>query len=131
MTKHLARAVALLLVSMCSVVVLWALTYPSESDSKNIKYVLWKHDLYRMNLDTAVGTMIGDISREKLVIGKSKTQLQRKFGYLTTPSDAHPYMKSCYLESPWKGQDVLLIRNGPWIVLFSGENAVDLRLCKG
>jgi len=116
---------------MCSVVVLWALTYPSESDSKNIKYVLWKHDLYRMNLDTAVGTMIGDISREKLVIGKSKTQLQRKFGYLTTPSDAHPYMKSCYLESPWKGQDVLLIRNGPWIVLFSGENAVDLRLCKG
>jgi hypothetical protein len=131
MTKYLARAVALFSASMCLVIVLWTLTYPSENDPKNIKYVLWKRDLYPMNLDTAVGTMIGDTSREKLVVGKRKTQLQKKFGYLTSPSDAHPYMKSCYLESPWKGQDVLLIRNGPWIVLFSGENAVDLRLCKG
>jgi len=131
MTKYFARAVALLLAPMGASVVLWALTYPSGSDPKNIKYVLWKHDLYPMNLETAVGTMIGDTSREELVVGKSKTQLQKKFGYLTSPSDAHPYMQSCYLESPWKGQDVLLIRNGPWIVLFSGETAVDLRLCKG
>lgn len=131
MTRSFTRAVALLLVSICAGIVLWALTYSSESDPKNIKYVLWKHDLYPMNLDTAVGTMIGDGSRAKLVVGKSKTQLQKKFGYLTSPSDAHPYMKSCYLESPWKGQDVLLIRDGPWIVLFSGEHAVDLRLCKG
>lgn len=131
MTKTLARAVTLLLVCLSAAIVVWALIYPSENDSKNIKYVLWKHDLYPMNLDTAVATMIGDISREKLVLGKTRTQLQKKFGYLTSPSDAHPYMKASYLESPWKDRDVLLIRDGPWMVLFSGEKATDLRLCKG
>src|SRR5215467_4397640 len=111
MTKFLARAFTLLLVFLIAAVVVWALAYPSESDPKNIKYVLWKHNLYPMNLDTAVGTMISDIGREKLVVGKSKMQLQRKFGYLKSPYDAHPYMKSCYFESPWKGQDVLLLRD--------------------
>jgi len=33
-------------------------TYPSDSDPKNIRYVLWKNGLYEMNLDTATGTMI-------------------------------------------------------------------------
>src|SRR5215467_7732007 len=128
MTKFLARAFTLLLVFLIAAVVVWALAYPSESDPKNIKYVLWKHALYPMNLDTAVGTMIGDIDREALVVGKSKTQLQKKFGYLKSPSDAHPYMRACYLESPWKDQDVFLIRDGPWLVLFLGETARDLRL---
>jgi hypothetical protein len=35
-----------------------AVTYPSDSDPKNIRYVLWKNGLYGMNLDTATGTMI-------------------------------------------------------------------------
>ena len=131
MTKSLTRAVTLLLVCLSAAIAVWALTYPSENDPKNIRYVLWKHDLYRMNLDTAVGTMIGDISREKLVVGKTRTQLQKKFGYLKSPSDAHPYMKACYLESPWKDRDVLLIRDGPWMVLFFGEKTTNLRLCKG
>jgi hypothetical protein len=33
-------------------------TYPSDSDRKNIRYVFWKNGLYGMNLDTATGTMI-------------------------------------------------------------------------
>lgn len=131
MTRPFARSIILLLASLTAAVVVWALTYPSESDPKNVKYVLWKHDLYPMNLDSAMGAMIGDISREKLVVGKTKTQLQRKFGYLKSPSDAHPDMKACYLESRWKDQDVLLIRDGPWMVVFSGENASALMLCKG
>jgi hypothetical protein len=35
-----------------------AVTYPSDSDRKNIRYVFWKNGLYGMNLDTATGTMI-------------------------------------------------------------------------
>lgn len=131
MAKTFTRAVTLLLIFLTTAIILWVLTYPTEGDPRNIKYVLWKHDLYPMNLDTATGTMIGDRAREKLVVGKTKTQLQKKFGYLKLPSDAHPYMRACYLESPWKDQDVLLIRDGPWMALFSGENATDLRLCKG
>jgi len=33
-------------------------TYPSDSDPENIRYVLSKNGLYGMNLDTATGTMI-------------------------------------------------------------------------
>ena len=46
-----------MLISMIIVVVVvlffggWAMTYPSSSDPKNIKYVLWKADLYKVNLD--------------------------------------------------------------------------------
>ena len=45
-----------------------------------MKYVLWKHDLYPMDVNDAMGAMIGDSGREKLVVGKTKAQLQRKFG---------------------------------------------------
>jgi hypothetical protein len=30
--------------------------YPDEGDPKNIKYVLWKHGLYKMDLDLATLT---------------------------------------------------------------------------
>jgi hypothetical protein len=43
----------------------WELKYWSESDPKNIKYVIWKTGLYRMNLDSVTGTMIGDPGRRK------------------------------------------------------------------
>jgi len=131
MAKSFTRVATALAISLAAAIALWALAYPAENDPKNIKYFLWKHDLYQMNLDTAIGAMIGDRGRGKLVVGKTKTQLQKKFGYLRLPSDAHPYMKACYLESPWKDHDVLLIRDGPWMALFSGENATELRLCKG
>ena len=87
MTKCLAKTVALALTFFIAIIIGWTVTYPSDSDPKNIKYVLWKNDLYGMNLDTATGTMIGDGSREKLVIGKTKVQVREKFGYLSTPAD--------------------------------------------
>jgi hypothetical protein len=109
----------------------WSLMYPSENDPKNIKYVFWKVGLYRMDLDTAVGTMIGDRKREKLVIGKTKDQLRGKFGFLLLPSEAGPYMQACYAESAWKqNATVLLLRRGPWMVKFDGDTATDLMLCK-
>ena len=106
------------------------MTYPSDSDAKNIKYVLWKNGLYGTNLDAATGTMIGDGRREKLVIGKSKVQLQEKFGYLSTPADVSQYLRGCYQASAWKDRDAL-IRNGPWMVIFDGDKATELALIKG
>jgi hypothetical protein len=64
----------------------WTFTYP-EAGPKNIKYVLWKHGLYGMDLDTASDTMIGDAGREMLVLGKTKVKLREKFGYLSTLSE--------------------------------------------
>jgi hypothetical protein len=131
MTKSFVRTVALALTVFMTVVIGWAVTYPSDSDSKNIKYVLWKNGLYRMNLDTATGTMIGDGSREKLVIGKTKVQLRERFGYLSTPANISQYLRGCYQTSTWKGRDALFIRNSPWMVIFDGDKATELVLIKG
>jgi len=110
----------------------WSLLYPSESDPKNIKYVFWKIGLCRMDLDTALGTMIGDSKREKRVIGNTKDQLRGKFGYLLPPSEAGPYMQACYTESAWKqNATVLLLRRGPWMAKIERDKATDLMLCKG
>jgi hypothetical protein len=66
----------------------WVLTYP-DGNPKNIKYVFWKAGRYRMNLDMAAGTKIGDGGgRVKLVVGKTREQLRDRFGYLLRPSDA-------------------------------------------
>jgi hypothetical protein len=108
----------------------WGLTYPSESDPKNIKYVLWKAGLYRMNPDVAVGTMIGDSNRDELVLGKTKEVLRKRFGYLLTLQDASPYLRSCYQQG-WDGNDVLFIRSSPWMIVFNGNRAAKLVLIKG
>jgi hypothetical protein len=130
MRKPLARAAALVVVVSIVIVILWILVYP-EPDPKNIKYVLWKHGLYRMDLDTASGTMIGDSNSEMLVLGKTKVELREKFGYLSTLSEASPYLRGCYENSHWKGTDVLFIRKSPWMIVSSGDKAKELALIKG
>lgn len=109
----------------------WALTYPSASDPKNIKYVLWKADLYKLNLDVATAAMVGDRNRDRLVVGKTRSQLRDKFGLLLSPSDASPYFRGCYQNSPWKGRDVVFIGQSSWMVVFNGEKATNLVLIKG
>jgi hypothetical protein len=108
----------------------WALMYPSP-DPKNVRYVLWKADLYKLNLDEATGTMVGDRNRDKLVVGKTKSQLRDKFGPLLAPVDASPYLQGCYQNSPWKDRDVFFIGQSSWIVVFDGEKATNLVLVKG
>ena len=130
MRKPVVRAVALVVAFSIAVVIIWTLTYP-EPDPKNIKYVLWKHDLYRMDLDKASDTMIGDASREKLVLKKTRAKLQEKFGYLSTLSGVSPYLRDCYQNSGWKGADVLFIRKSPWMIVFNGDEATKLVLIKG
>lgn len=109
----------------------WIAIYPSANDHKNIGYVLWKAGLYRMNLNIATETMVGDPNRDKLVVGKTEAELQRRFGFLLEPSQASEYLRSCYLGSSWKSQKVLFLRNSSWMVIFSGDRATDLVLVKG
>jgi hypothetical protein len=131
MTKSLARTVALALTFFIAIIIGWAVIYPSNSDPKNIKYVLWKNGLYGMNLDTATGTMIGDGSSKKLVVGKTKVQLREKFGYLSTPAELSQYLRGCYQTSAWKDKEALFIRNSPWMVIFEGGIATEVVLIKG
>jgi hypothetical protein len=130
MRTPLARAAALVVAFSVAAVIVWTFTYP-EPDPKNIKYVLWKHGLYGMDLDMASDTMIGDAKREMLVLGKTKVELRENFGYLSTLSEASAYLRGCYENSDWKGTDVLFIRKSPWMIVFSGDQATKLILIKG
>ena len=107
------------------------MAYPSSSDPKNLTYVLWKAGIYRLDPDIATGTMIGDGGRDRMVVGKTRQQLRDRFGYLVKPSDASPYLRSCYENSGWKNGDALFIRKSPWMVVFSGDIATNLILIKG
>ena len=109
----------------------WAMTNPSSSDPKNMKYVLWKAGLYKVSLEQATTAMVGDRNRDELVVGKTKAQLKEKFGSLLSPADASPYLRACYQNSAWKGKDVLFIRESSWMVVFDGDRATNLVLVKG
>ncbi|HLY60844.1 MAG TPA: hypothetical protein VKV95_08860 [Terriglobia bacterium] len=109
----------------------WVLTYPSSGDPKNIKYVLWKAGLYRLNFDAATGVMVGDPGRDKLVVGKTKTQLRDRFGSLLSSAETSPYLRGCYQNSSWKGREVLFIGQSPWMIVFDGDKATNLVLIKG
>ncbi len=109
----------------------WAMTYPSPSDPKNMKYVLWKAGLYKVTLDQATTAMVGDRNRDALVVGKTKAQLRDRFGSLLSPTEASPYLRGCYQNSAWKDKDVLFIGESSWMVVFDGEKATNLVLVKG
>jgi hypothetical protein len=108
----------------------WSLAYPPP-DPKSIQYVLWKADLYKLALPDATGAMVGDPHRDDLVLGKTRAQLEKRFGPLVPLADAPPYLRACYQDSDWKTRDVLFIANSEWMVVFDGGKAVDLVLMKG
>jgi len=109
----------------------WVTLYPSPNDPKNMRYVLWKAGLCSLDLGVATGTMIGDPQRDKLVIGKTDEQLQRRFGRLLEESETQQYFRDCFQSSPWKGQEVRFIQNSPWMVVFREHKATNLILLKG
>jgi len=125
------RIVIVICTLVLILVVGWALMYPSSSDAKNIKYVLWKAGLYKMNLEVATAAMVGDPNRDKLVVGKTKADLRDKFGLLLAPVEASPYLRGCYQSSSWKDRDVLFIGQSSWMVVFDGDKAINLVLIKG
>jgi len=75
--------------------------------------------------------MIADSGRDKLVLGKTKVQLEEKFGYLLIPTEASEYLRHYYQKSSWDGRDVFFIRQSPWMVVFDHDKATTLVLIKG
>jgi|SRR5579864_1368665 len=116
-------------VIVCCLAVAWHALYPSANDPKNIRYVLWKRGLYPLNLDIALGTMIADRDRDTLVLGRSKEQLRKRFGYLLSPDQTSEYYRNIYLERGYG--DALFLRGSPWLVVFSDGRASKLIFIKG
>jgi len=86
--RALAIASAILIVG----ILVWWLTYPQSSDPKNMRYVLWKAGVYKMDLDQATGTMIGDRASERMVVGKTKGELRENLDTSLYPWTQHPIL---------------------------------------
>jgi hypothetical protein len=125
------RAWAVLLVLILLIGAGWLAMYPNTSDPKNIRYILWKIGFPALDIDKAVGTMVGDAHGDRLVLGKTKEYLRSRFGYLLGPNEANPYLRAFYLNSAWKDRDVLFIRMSQWMVVFDDGVATRLVLVKG
>jgi hypothetical protein len=131
MKRTLIRSGIFLVIAGLLVSGTWVVMYPGPSDPKNLRYVLWKHGLCEMDLDRAAGNMIGDGNRNSLVLGKTREQLRKQFGYLLSPDEVSPYLREFYSVSGWKRGDVSFIRTSPWMVVFKNGKADDLVLVKG
>jgi hypothetical protein len=106
-------------------------TYPDKYDPKNIHYVLWKWGFVSIDRDRALGTMTHD-NADPLVVGKTKSELIRRFGYLRSINEASPYLRDyCYYGSGRGGKSVGFLRETNWMVVFENGKAVELVLCKG
>jgi hypothetical protein len=123
------RTAAGIIVAMMLAVGVWSFTH-AGTNPKNLKYVLWKVGLYRMDIDSAVFTMVRDPDRDKLVVGKTKEELQNRFGDLLTLEQVSQYYRDGY-NLGWKNKDVLFIKNSPWMIVFDHGTATNLVLMKG
>lgn len=128
------RAALILLVTMGLVATFftgWVVVYPSSDDPKNFRYVLWKAGIYKMNLDDVTAVMTRAVSPDKLVVGKSVSELRERFGFLLDPSQTTEYYRECNATPAGRNKHVRFLRNSPWMVIFDGDKATGLVLCKG
>jgi hypothetical protein len=105
----------------------WLSLYPERADPKNLGYILWKHNLYSMAIPDAAAAMIGDPNRDSLVVGKSKEELNMRFGHLHSVSEAPSYLRHCYHEyGEEPGHEPRFIADSDWMIIFAGNRAIRL-----
>lgn len=108
----------------------WEGLYYGPYEHKDLRYQCWKHGLYPLRIDGALETMVVDPRRDTLVLGKTKEQLESKFGYVSSIG-ANSYVNYCYNNSPYRGSSALIIRDSNWMVVMKDGRAINLVLAKG
>jgi hypothetical protein len=109
---------------------LWWATYPDRYDPKNPHYVLWKHHLAPMDLDRATSDVALDPDRNAMILGRTKLELAKRFGYLKTSAEVRPYLRNyCLAARP--GADAMFLRNHNMMIVFIDGRATEVVTCKG
>ncbi len=105
----------------------------SDSDPKSTHYLMWKKGEYRLDPDVALGTMIGDADSASIVIGKTRKELEGVFGYLTPIDQASDYDKdaSRTMHPGVASDQIFVLRNSCWLVVFSNGRASQVGFAKG
>lgn len=123
----------LLLVLLGPIIALevWLFLVPNKFDARGARYAGWRLGLPTLSAQEALSPMVNDRHREDLVVGKTKDELVARFGFVSSAADANPNAKHCYQNSPWRGHNVLFLRQSDWMVVMKDGHAVELYLAKG
>jgi hypothetical protein len=109
----------------------WAALHNGYYDPKNIAFVLWRHDLWKIDKDRALSIMTHASNPDSLVVGKTRSEIMDKFGPLTPMADASAYVRSCVSKEELTSGNSMMLRHSEWMVTFSGDRAIRLTLVKG
>lgn len=122
---------ALIVLALLAPAIWWAL-HPRRSDPGNLHYQLWKAGILPMDLDQALGTLAhADPGRDRFLLGCSEAELHQKFGTLTLPAQAGPFLRQAFAASPWRDSQARFLRNSPLLVVFKNGKAAEIVLIKG
>jgi hypothetical protein len=128
--RRVTLTVAIISGILCLTAGAWFATYPSSDDPKSIQYTLWKMGFHDLDQARAAGDMVGDVNRDELVVGKTKEELRHRF-VLQAPAQTTAYYRKCDAGPFLKNRSVLFIEDSEWLIIFTGDKATELVLCKG
>jgi len=128
MTKR--RVIFLSAAAIAAFGLLWEATYPDPYDPKNLHYLGWKYHLLPMDPHRALSIMTHDAYSDRLVVGKTKEQLQNRFGFVRTEEQVSPYLRE-YCAASRPNAEVLFLNSNNYMVVMHNDRAVELVLCKG
>jgi hypothetical protein len=107
----------------------WQSVYHDPYDPKNVRYLLWKHDLAPMNLDLASAIILIDPDRNVMILGRTPEELAFRFGYLKSSAEVRPHLRECSALRP--GAKVMFLRNVDLMIVFVNGRASETVICKG
>ena len=126
------RLIALLAVALCGIVLaVIVFLRPDPIEETSVRYWAWKHGLVTMDLDRALDEMVNDTGRDSLVLGKTKQELDAKFGFTIQVEQASPYVQYCYKNSQYTKSHVVMLRHSNWMVLMRDGIAAELLRVSG
>jgi hypothetical protein len=108
---------------------LFALDPGLRYDSRAPRYLLWKYCAVPMSKDAAFATAMRDSDRERLVVGLTADELERRFGLVVRPAGdpnltEHQQHYGGAGEYAWLGDSWYMVE-------FRGGRAISCRLMKG
>lgn len=131
MTIFTKKQIIVLAIGLGCVALLLGVFTRDPAVDPSIRYLAWKHGLIGMDLDRATGELNLDVHRETLIVGKTRQQLNEKFGFTNSLEEATPYVRSCVLNSPYGKSEVLQLRRSNWVVVMQGRRAAQLISVEG
>jgi hypothetical protein len=104
---------------------------PDREDHRGPRYVLWKHGLLPFDPTVVYPAMVGDVDRDRLVVGLTMDELRSRFGVLRSRAESTVEYQRHYADHFFVDQQVVWLGDSAWLLVMSNGRAASLHLMKG